>query len=412
MLQVFRSAPIQDLRERGAGHTVRRWGLRNLLLISEVALSIVALVSAGLFFHSFQNARQIPTGFATERLLIGYVDLGAQGYSDTQSARFAQTLITRVRSLPGVQGASLSTVLPFVNGGFSRTVFLEGDAPPAGGNGQFVTVNSIDEAYFDTMGLALRSGRRFAEYDTDQAPAVAVVNETMARRFWPNRNPIGRRFHFFGERPVQVVGVVTDSKVVSIGEDPSAIAYVTLRQWPDRAMAINIRTDRDPAGLAGPVRAAVRALDPELPVLALDTLSAHLATALWTARMGAFVVGTFAAISLLLALVGLYGVLSYAITVRRRELAVRIALGAGRGQILSMLAAETLRVMAPALLVGLAAAALVGRLTSGLLYDVPGVDLPTFVAVPALFLLAASLAVFRPARQATRTDPTMVLRQS
>jgi predicted permease len=412
MLQVFGSAPIQDLRDRGGGHTVRRWGLRNLLLICEVALSIVALVSAGLFFHSFQNARQIPTGFATERLLIGYVDLGAQGYTDAQSQTFSRTLITRLRSLPGVRGASLATVLPFVNGGFSRTVFLEGDAPPPGGNGQFVTVNAVDETYFDTMGLTLRSGRRFAEYDAEKEPAVAVVNETMARRFWPNRDPIGRRFHFFGERSARVVGVVTNSKVVSVGEDPNPIAYVALRQWPERAMAINIRTDRDPAGLAGPVRAAVRELDPELPVLALDTMSEHLSTALWNARMGAFVVGTFAAISLLLALVGLYGVLSYAITVRRRELAVRIALGAGRGQILSMLAAETLRVMAPALMVGLGAAALVGQLTAGLLYDVPGIDVPTFAAVPALFLLAACLAVVRPAHQATRTDPTMVLRQS
>jgi len=412
MLQVFGSAPIQDLRERGGGHTVRRWGLRNLLLIAEVALSIVALVSAGLFFHSFQNARQIPTGFATEHLLTGYIDLGAQGYTDSQSDTFAQTLITRLRAMPGVQGASLSTVMPFVNGGFSRTVFLEGDAPPPGGNGQFVTANAVDEAYFGTMGLRLQSGRRLAEYDTKPAPAVAVVNETMARRFWPNRDPVGHRFHFFGERSVQIIGVVSDSKVNSVGEDPTPIAYVALRQWPDRALTINVRTDRDPAGLAGPIRAEIRALDPELPVLALDTMSEHVSTALWNARMGAFVVGTFAAISLLLALVGLYGVLSYAITVRRRELAVRIALGAGRGQILSMLAAETLRVMAPALLVGLGGAALVGRLTAGLLYDVPGIDVPTFAAVPALFLLAACLAVVRPARQATRTDPTMVLRQS
>jgi putative ABC transport system permease protein len=410
MLQVFGRAPIQDLRERGAGHTVRRWGLRNLLLVCEVALAIVALVSAGLFFHSFQNARQIPTGFATERLLTGYIDLGAQGYTESQSQTFSQTLITRLRGLPGVRGASLSTVMPFVNGGFSRTVFLEGDAPPPGGNGQFVTANAVDETYFDTMGLRLASGRRLAEYDTAAAPAVAVVNQTMARRFWPSGDPIGHRFHFFGERSVQIVGVVSDSKVASVGEEPSPIAYVALRQWPDRGLTINVRTERDPAGLAGPIRAEVRALDPELPILALDTMSDHLSTALWNARMGAFVVGTFAAISLLLALVGLYGVLTYAITVRRRELAVRIALGAGRGQILSMLAWETLRVMAPALLVGLVAAAMVGRLTAGLLYEVPGIDVPTFAAVPALFLIAAILAVLRPARQATRTDPTLVLR--
>jgi ABC-type antimicrobial peptide transport system permease subunit len=162
----------------------------------------------------------------------------------------------------------------------------------------------------------------------------------------------------------------------------------------------------------GAIRSDIHRLDPNLPVLGLDAMTGHVATALWNARIGMFVVGTFAAISLALALIGLYGVLSYAITVRHQELAVRIALGAGVGQIVAMLARETAMVMLPALAVGLAGAAAVSQLTSGLLYDVPSIDLPTFALVPTIFVVAASFAIYRPARRAAKTDPTAVLRQS
>jgi predicted permease len=411
MVQVFGSAPVQDLRDRGAESRVRRWGLRNALLIAEVALSIVALVTAGLFFHSFQNARRIPTGFAADQLVAGYFDLGAQGYTSDQSAAFAKTLVARVGSLPGVRSVSLSSMMPLVGGGFGRTVFLDGAAPPPGGNGQFVATNAVEPNYFDTMGIRLVSGRSVMEYDALEADAVAIVNQTMARRFWPGKDAVGRRFHFFGERPTLVVGVVTDSKVNSVGEDPAPVAYLSLRQWPEQALVLNVRTTGDPELLVSPIRQQIRALDAELPVLALGTMSQHVTTALCNARAGAFIVGIFAAIALALALVGLYGVLSYAITIRRRELAIRIALGAGGRQILSMLVVETLRVAVPAIAIGLVAAAALGRVTAGLLYDVEAIDLPTFIAVPALFLFTACVAAYRPARRATAVDPTTALRQ-
>jgi putative ABC transport system permease protein len=316
-----------------------------------------------------------------------------------------------VSALPGVRSASLSSVLPFVAGGFSRTVFVEGDEPPPGGNGQLVTTNKIDSDYLDTMGVRLVAGRRFMEYDRPSSSAVALVNQTMAQRFWPGRDPIGRRFHFFGERSVIVAGLVTDSKVISLGEDPTPVAYLPLRQWPEQALILNVRTTGNPIALVGPIREQIRALDPELPVLGLGPMSQHVATALWNARAGAFIVGAFAAIALALALVGLYGVLSYAITIRRRELAIRIALGAARRQILWMLVRETLRVALPAIALGLAAAAIVGRLTAGLLYDVAAIDIPIFIAVPLLFLATACAAAYRPARRATTVDPTTALRQ-
>jgi putative ABC transport system permease protein len=411
MVQVFGSAPVQDLRDRGAEPHARRWGIRNILLVAEVALSIIALVTAGLFFRSFENARRIAPGFAADELAVGYFDLGAQGYTAEQSAVFGRTLIARVSALPGVRSASLSSVLPFVAGGFNRTVFVDGDEPPPGGNGQLVTTNKIDPDYLETMGVRLVAGRRFMEYDGPSSSAVALVNQTMARRFWPGRDPIGRRFHFFGERSVIVAGLVADSKVISLGEDPTPVAYLPLRQWPEQALILNVRTTGSPIALVGPIREQIRALDPELPVLGLGPMSQHVATALWNARAGAFIVGAFAAIALALALVGLYGVLSYAITIRRRELAIRIALGAARRQILGMLVRETFLVALPAIALGLAAAAIVGRLTAGLLYDVAAIDIPIFIAVPLLFLATACAAAYRPARRATTVDPTTALRQ-
>ncbi len=412
LLHVVRSAPVEDLRNRVSDSSVTRWSARNLLLGAEIALAIVALVTAGLFVQSFNHARRIAPGFAASELVVATLDLGAQGYSPERATLFERTVADRIAALPQVRQVSWSSLLPLVGGGFGRTVFLDGEAPPPGGNGQFVMTNIVDRVYFDTVGLQLLAGRRFAEFDAAEAPAVAVVNETMARRFWPGRDPVGRRFHFFGERVVVVAGVVADSKVGTLGEDPTPVAYLPLPQWATRALTLNVRVTGDPASLVALVRREIHAIDPELPLTNLGPMSGHLTTALWTPRAGAFVLAVFAAVALTLALIGLYGVLSYGIATRRRELAIRLALGAAERQILGMLVKETLWVVLPALVVGVAAAALVSRYASSLLFDVPALDVPTFLLVPLVFLVTACAAAYRPARRAARVDPTIALRQS
>jgi predicted permease len=411
LLHVVRSAPIEDLRNRVADSHTTRWSVRNLLLGGEIALAIVALVTAGLFVQSFDHARRIAPGFAAKELIVTSLDLGAQGYSLERATTFERTVAARIATLPQVRRVSWSSLLPLVGGGFQRTVFLDGDAPPPGGNGQFVTTNIVDREYFDTVGLRLIAGRRFAEYDAADAAGVAVVNETMARRFWPGRDPIGRRFHFFGERTLVVAGIVADSKIGTLGEDPTPVAYLPLLQWPARALTLNVRVAGDPTPLVPLIRREIHAIDAELPLTNLGAMSGHVTTALWTPRAGAFVLGVFAGIALSLALIGLYGVLSYGIAIRRRELAIRLALGAAERQILGMLVKETLWVVIPALVVGIVAAALVGQLTSGLLFDVPALDVTTFAVVPLLFLTTAFVAAYRPARRAARVDPTITLRQ-
>ena len=412
ILHVLRGAPVENLRSRGVTSHVGRWSIRNVLLGIEVALAIVALVTAGLFIQSFGNARRIAPGFAANELVVAMMDLGAQGYTAQQATVFERTAADRIAALPQVRRVSWSSLLPLVGGGFNRTVFLESDAPPPGGNGQFITTNIVDRYYFDTLGLRMIAGRGFEDFDVATAPPATVINQTMARRLWPARDPIGRRFHFFGERTLEVVGVVTDSKVGTLGEEPTAVAYLPRTQWPTRALTLNVRTAGDPASLVPLVRREIQALDPELPLTSLGPMATHVTNALWTPRAGAFVLGVFAAIALSLALIGLYGVMSYGIAIRRSELAVRLALGASERQILGMLVNEMSWVLVPALILGIAAAALVGHFTSGLLFDVPALDVTTFLLVPLIFLVTAAVAAYRPARRAARVDPTSALRQT
>jgi predicted permease len=412
ILHVLRSAPVEDLRNRVADSRPRRWSVRNLLLGAEVALAIVALVTAGLFIQSFDHARRIAPGFAASELVVAMIDLGAQGYSPERATVFQRTAAERIEALPQVRSVSWSSLLPLVGGGFNRTVFLDGDAPPPGGNGQFVTTNIIDRFYFDTLGVRVIAGRGFEEFGIASARPVVVINQTMARRFWPGRDAVGRRFHFYAERSLQVVGVVADSKVGTLGEEPTAVSYLPMTQWPVRALTLNARVTGDPVSVVPEIRREIQALDAELPLTNLGSMSTHLTNALWTPRAGAFVLAVFAVVALILALIGLYGVMSYGIAIRRSELAVRLALGASERQILAMLVKETLWVLLPALIVGIVAAALVGRLTSGLLFDVPALDITTFLLVPLIFLGTAVAAAYRPVRRAARVDPTIALRAS
>ncbi|HZM70563.1 MAG TPA: ABC transporter permease, partial [Candidatus Cryosericum sp.] len=263
----------------------RRVTLRGALVMAQVALSLISLIGAGLFLKSLRNTQRIDPGFETQGLLMLTFDLGAQGYDRPRSEAYYREAVDRVKALPGVVAAGLSSNLP-IGGGFSRTVFPEGHEPAAGSTGTFVIVNTIAPGYLDVAGIALKRGRDLAESDRDGAPAVVLVNEAMAKKFWPDEDAIGKRFKFFGDMDFrQVAGVVEDTKVFTLGEDPRPVAYVPLYQMFETTMTLNVRTSGDPTPLLDSVRRTVQALEPNLPLTNVQTVATLLDQTLWLPRM-------------------------------------------------------------------------------------------------------------------------------
>jgi len=412
LLNVLKSDIVRNLKDRGdqvmAG--ARGIGLRGAIVAGEVALSLTALVMAGLFVRSLHNATLISPGFDVDHLAVVMLNLGGQGYTQPRVEQFEQRLVERMSSLGPVRYAAFGTLLPLFGGGYGRTVFLEGEPPPAGGNGQFVTTNAVSLHYFDTLGIALVRGRDFTADDRAGSERVVIVNQTMADKFWAGRDAIGRRFHFFDEPPVQVVGVVRDSKINSLGELPEPCAYLPLPQREESFVTFQVRTNGDPSLVVGDLAREIRALDATLPLLNLRTMPELLSQSLWSARMEAGLLGMFALVAFTLSVVGLTGVLAYNISLRTHELGVRLALGASPTQVVGLVLRDGFKMTMAGVAVGGLAAAWMGKMAAGLLYGVSGLDAPTFATVPAIFVLVAIAACYLPARRASRVDPLIALR--
>jgi predicted permease len=388
----------------------RRVTLRGALVMAQVALSLISLIGAGLFIKSLRNTQRIDPGFETQGLLMLTFDLGAQGYDRARSEAYYREAVDRVKALPGVTAAGLSSNLP-IGGGFSRTVFPEGHEPAAGSTGTFVVVNTIAPGYLDVAGIALRRGRDLAESDRDGAPAVVLVNEAMAKKFWPNEDAIGKRFKFFGDESFrEVAGVVEDTKVFTLGEDPRPVAYVPLYQMFETTMTLNVRTSGDPAPLLDSVRRTVQALEPNLPLTNVQTVATLLDQTLWLPRMGASLLAIFGLLALALAAIGIYGVMSYAVSQRTHEFGIRMALGARARDVLALVFRQGLLPVAAGLLLGLVAALAVTRVIATFLVGVGASDPVTFAGIALLLLAVSILASYVPARRATRVDPMIALR--
>lgn len=404
---------VSELKQRagGAADASRPWSARNLLVAGQVALCLVALVGAGLFARSLGRAQRIAPGFDHDRLAVLTVDLAAGGYDEVRGREMQRRMLEQVRALPGVERATLASRIPLFLGGFLRTVFPEGADTSDRKNGRLVQLDSVEPGYFETMGIAVLRGRGLEERDEPDAPRVAVVNETMARQFWPDAEPLGRRFRFFGqEHWNEVVGVARDSKYNQIGEDPVPHIYVSLRQAWEPAASLLLRATGDPAAPLGLARRQVQQLDRSLPVTNVLTFAAVLEQSLWAPRTGAWLLGAFGLLSLALAVVGVYGVTSYSVSQRTRELGVRMALGARQADVLRLVVGQALLLAALGIAVGLALALAGARMLSGLLYGVSARDPLTFALIPIVLVLACVLASLRPAWRATRVDPTVALR--
>jgi putative ABC transport system permease protein len=396
----------------------RRFAPRNLLVIAQVALSLVLLLGAGLFIRSLQHVQAIDPGFDTRNGLAMTLDLGMLGYTEDRGRQFHQQLVERLANVPGIRAVTTADCLPF-GGGLQGADFITIEGQPAPANGQLIMVNSqrIGLRYFETMGIPLLRGRAFTTADTASSERVVIVNQTLARRRWPNSKDIGevvgRRIRS-GENqnaPWRVIiGVAGDGKYWSLSEAQQEAIWTPLTQSYAGSFEAVVRTTAETPAIASAIRREVAALDPNLPIQHIETLRKQVDLYLWPARMSAVLVTTLGGLGLLLAAIGLYGVMSYAVAQRTREIGIRMALGAQARDVLGVVIGQGLRLTLAGIAIGWATAWALTRFLASLLYGVSVRDPITFVVVPLALAAVAWLACYVPARRATKVDPLVALR--
>jgi len=384
--------------------------LRGLLVISEIALALVALVGSGLFLRSMQNAQRFNPGFESQNLLQMNFDLGALRYDADHGQQFFRDAIERAKTVPGVVGASVSSNGVF-GGGLAGTIFREGEQTDPNNRGTLVGFDDVTPGHFETMRIPLISGRDFTDFDREKTTRVAVINEAMAKAIWPGQDAIGKRFAIVSD-PVllQVIGVVGTTVVGQIGEDPQPVAYLPMRQQYSPFGTLVVRTNTNPEPLIGAVRAQVQPIDKNLAFTNAQSVQQILGQGLWAARMGAALLGLFGALALILASIGIYGVLAYSVAQRTSEIGLRMALGAQPRQVLALVLRQGMLLALIGAMAGILVALPVARQAAGLLYGVSATDPLTYVGITLLLMAVALLACYLPARRATRIDPLVALR--
>ena len=405
----------EALREGGRGLIGDGGGhmLRNGLVIAQVAGSLIVLVAAGLFTRSLSRAESIDLGFDPHNVLNVALDPGLQGYQRARAEAFFRELLRRAKTLPGVQSASVAFSVPLSYYNDGSKVYAEGQAvssdlvPGAG-------LNFVSPGYFGTMRTPIVAGREFTDADTETSPAVAIINRTMAQRLWPGQNPLGRRFSYKGPAGpfVAVVGVAKDSKTTGLLDPMQPDFYVPQAQDYRSTHVLQLRTSVAPESLVPAVEALVRDLDPNLPVYDVMSMEHSLegANGFFLFQVGAAIGGTLGGLGLLLAVVGVYGVVSYTASRRRHEIGVRMALGAQPGRIFGLVVRQGAILVGGGICVGLLAALAVTQLLASLLVGVSPFDPLTYASVASVLLVAALIACYIPAQRAVRVDPMQALR--
>jgi putative ABC transport system permease protein len=420
---LFGLAPVLQLPKlrlyeplKAGGRTARgaaRRGLRQSLVVTEVALALVLLVGAGLLANSFYRLMQVERGFDPANVLTVNLTLPNSKYPEpAQQTAFLQEVLERVSAIPGVRAAGLISTLPF-EGGPATDFEIEGRPLAPGEPEPMADIRIVDANYFRALAVPLRQGRAFTARDTAAAPRVMIINEELARRYWPNENPLGRRVTMkdWGEPLTgEVVGVVGDVKADSLSAAVRPMIYWPYPQFPGPFNSLVLRTAGDPHGVASAVKEQIRAADREQPLSNLRTMEAVIAASVAPQRLNMLLLGVFAAVALALAAVGIYGVIAYTVAERTHEIGVRMALGAGRGDVLRLIVGQGLKLVLSGVGAGLAAAFGLTRLLGKLLFGVSPTDPLTFVCVSLGLVAVALLACYLPARRATKVDPLSALR--
>ncbi len=407
-----------DLRgsmvETSGGATASPYARRVLsgLVVVEVALALVLLVGAGLMTRSFTKLLQVSPGFDTTNLVAARVLLPTAKYRERQTlVRFYEDVIERLRRAPGVTAASAVSSLPLQDVGAASALpfTVEGQQPPRGED-PLADVRMVAAGYFETMKIPLLSGRFLDERDALEAPRTSVINETMARRYFPDRSPIGQTIQNPHGKS-EVVGVVADVRNQGLASEPRKQVYLPLRQSPTAGMALVARTQGDPTSFAGTIQKVIWEVDPQQPIYELSTMNQIIARAVFLPRLSTTLLSLFAGAALLLAALGIYGVLSYSVTQRTREIGLRMALGASGGDTVGLVVRGSAMMVAVGGVVGLVAALFLSRSMAGILYGVGPFDLPAFGVSALLLVVVGVTASLLPALRATRVDPMVALRE-
>ncbi|HLL74582.1 MAG TPA: ABC transporter permease [Pyrinomonadaceae bacterium] len=429
---VFGLAPALQASKFNLNETLKEGGrdsaqgsrgnrVRAALVVAEVAVSLVLLIGAGLLMNSFMRLRSVDPGFSADNLLTMSVVLPRNKYPDSQRrAAFYDEMVSRVEALPGVKSAAVTNWIPLVRQGDSTGFSIEGRPDPAPGEGRrnVVVTRAVHPHYFRAMGIQLLQGRALDERDRADAPNVAVISETMARRHFPGEDPLGKRItpgDATSTNPddwVTIVGVARDVRQVELAAEPKPQMYVPYAQgWSIFAPRyLLVSTSVEPMSLASAVRGAVWSIDRDQPVSDVRTMEEVLSASLARQRFSTLLLGVFGSVALLLAAVGIYGVMSYSVAQRTHEIGVRMALGAQRGDVLKLAVGQGLKLILVGVGIGLVAAFALTRVMESLLFGISATDPLTFVAIPVVLVFAGLLASFVPARRATKVDPMIALR--
>jgi predicted permease len=397
--------------DRGA----RLLSLRSVLVVAQVAVTLVFLVAAALLGRGLLAARSFDPGFAPERVAAVGLHLNMHGYGRQEATRFFATLRDQAEALPGIAAAAVATRVPFDVNLHNASIYPDSVEAAAGDPGFNLDVTWVDDQYFETLGVPLLTGRGFTSGDRPDSPRVAIVNAAMARRFWGGPGEaLGRRFAegAADAAPYEIVGVVADYTVRAVGEAPRAMVHFARGQEPDAYGYLLARTaGADATALAGELRRLALSLDPELAFTETTTLAGLMGVTLYPARMGAALLGVFGLLALTLASVGLYGVIAFSVSQRRREVGVRLALGARRAAVVGMVVRGGMALVGTGVVLGLALAAAASRLLAALLYGVAALDPVAFGSAVAVLAAVALAANYLPAARAARTDPVAVLKE-
>jgi predicted permease len=395
------SATLKETSRSVAGS---RSLLRKGLLVMQVAVSLVLLIAAGLFLRTLNNLRNVDVGFNTQNLVLFRLAPGLNRYDDAKTATLVGQVTERLQAIPGVRSVAISNVPLLSNNVNSTSIFHEGRKLDS------INVLQISADYFKTMEMPLVSGRGFTDRDNATAPKVVVINETAVRKYFPNEAPLGLRFGQTAEQSTQleVVGVLHDAKYDSVRDEIPPTMYIPHLQGRPATM-FHIRTAADPAGSMGAIREAVRQIDPDLPLLDVATQAEQIDKNLQQDRVFAQAYAMFGGLAMLIASVGLFGLMSYSVARRTNEIGIRMALGAQRGDVLRLVMRESLSLVALGVLIGLGVAIASGRLVASLLFGVPATDALTIASAMILMVLVSAVAGYLPARRASRVDPLVAL---
>jgi predicted permease len=415
-LQSTRPNLLHALKDTSAQGGAGRTRLRSVLVVAQIAISLVVLIAAGLVVRTLQQLQTMNPGFDPKNALTMSFDLSLQGYDEARGQQFYRQLAQRVQALPGVKSAGVSSYIPLSLNYNSRNIYVEGEPIERGGNAPSAMNASVGPRYFETMATPIVSGREFTDQDVEKSEQVAIVNETFVRRLMPAaKSPaeaVGKRVSW-GDASgpfMRIVGVAGDGKYFNIAEDSRAFIWAPLTQDYVSNGAIMVRTTGNPQTMFAAVRGEVQALDPNLPLFDVTTLTEHMRLALFPAKVAAMVLGVFGLVALLLSAIGIYGITSYAVAQRTHEIGIRMALGAQLGDVLRLVLNHGLKLTLIGAAIGLAGAYLATRAITSVLYGVSPSDPLTFISVSVLLIGVALFACYVPARRATKVDPMIALR--